>query len=71
METQVPIESQYVLLTATDNNKEFIKIKGEVVHCRGKSTDVYHSGIRFMESDDKIRETVVGMIKAFLETKKV
>jgi len=71
METKVPIKSQYILLTATDKNEELIKIKGEVAHCREKKPGVFHSGVRFIEEDNKIREVVAGMIKAFLETKKV
>ncbi len=70
METQIPIKSQYILLTATDNKEELIKIKGEVAYCREKSPDMFHSGIRFIEPDDKIRQVVVAMLKAFLETKK-
>ncbi len=70
METQVSINSRYILLTAIDNKKELIKIKGEVAYCRKISPDLFHSGVRFIETDKKIREAVAGMIKAFLETKK-
>ncbi len=70
VETKVPITSQYIFLTATDDEEKLIKIKGEVAYCREKDPNVYHSGVRFIEADNKIREVVAGMIKAFLETKK-
>lgn len=70
METRVPISSQYILLAAKDNKEKLIKIKGEVAYCRAIKPDVFHSGVRFIEPDNKIHEVVTGMIKAFLETKK-
>ncbi len=69
METPVPIQAQYILLTAMDVNEELIKVKGRVVYCRETEPGVFHTGIRFTESDKKVREIVAEMIKAFLRTK--
>jgi len=69
METSVPIQAQYILLTSMNVNEELIKVKGRVVYCREIEPGVFHTGVRFEESDEKVREIVAEMIKAFLKTK--
>ncbi len=69
METQAPIDSKYILLMAIDIKEELIKIKGKVVHCRDVEPGIFHTGIRFIETNERIREIVINMIKAFLQTK--
>jgi len=69
METKVPIKSQFILLTATDTEEELTRIKGKVVYCREVEPGLFHTGIRFVEANERIRKIVAGMIKAFLQTK--
>lgn len=69
METPVPIQAQYILLTSMNVDEELIKVKGRVVHCREIERGVFHTGIRFNESSEKVREVVAEMIRAFLKTK--
>ena len=69
METPVPIQAQYMLLTAMDVNEELIKVKGRVIYCRETQPGIFHTGVRFTESDEKVRVVVAEMIKAFLKTK--
>jgi len=69
METSVQIQAQYILLTSMNVNEELIKVKGKVVYCREIEPGVFHTGIRFEESNEKVREIVAEMIKAFLKTK--
>lgn len=70
VETRVPIEAEYILLEAVNVNEELIKIKGKVAYCREVDAKVFHTGIHFEEPNNRVREIVVEMIKAFLETKK-
>jgi len=71
METEALIQAKYVLLLSTDVEEELIKIKGEIIYSRNKKPKVFHTGIRFIEKDEKIREIVKTLIKAFLKTKAV
>lgn len=69
METNVPIEAEYIWLMALDIKEDLIKIKGRFVYCREREPNIFHTGVRFMEADEKIREVVAAMIKVFLQTK--
>ena len=70
IETQIPIDAEYILLEAVNVDEELIKVKGKVAYSREVSPNLFHTGIRFEESDDRAREIMLEMIKAFLETKK-
>lgn len=70
IETQVPIKAQLILLTAVNVNEELIKAKGRVVYCREVDSNIFHTGIHFEESSDRVREIVAELIKAYLETRK-
>lgn len=70
IETQVPINAEFILLTAVNVNEELIKVKGQVAYCREVNSNIFHTGIRFEESNNRAREIVVELIKAFLETRK-
>ena len=70
IETQVPIKAEFILLTAVNVNEELIKVNGRVVYCREVNSNIFHTGVRFEESNNRAREIVVELIKAFLETKK-
>jgi len=65
METHVPIETEYIRLVTIDNMDELIKFKGMVSNYRGAKNKHYHTGVRFMETNDRITKIVIGMIKAF------
>jgi len=63
LETHVPITSHYILLVAIGVDDQLIKVKGEVMHCSGDDSGKYHTGVRFIETNEKIRRIVVNMIK--------
>ena len=69
METKVPIEAEYIRIESLDIKEEPIKIKGRFVYCKETAPKTFHTGVRFIETDEKIREVVAAMIKAFLQTK--
>ena len=64
-ETGVPIDARYIVLMAIDIQDELINIRGKVVYCREVEPHVYHSGVRFKEPHEKIREIVVEMVRVF------
>ena len=65
MVSHVPIEAQFIQLIAIDNMEELIKFKGMVTYCRGARSKQFHTGIRFIETHERISKIVMGMIKAF------
>ncbi len=65
IETQVPIEAKYILLMAVDIQDHLIKIKGKVAYSKEVEKKLFHTGVRFIESNEKIREIVVEMVKVF------
>jgi len=69
IETKVPIEAQYVLLMTLNMKEELIKIKGRVAHSRESEPKIFHTGIRFIEKNEKIHEIVVEMMKTSLKKK--
>jgi len=69
METKVPIKAQYILLMAINIKEEFIKIKGQVIYSREAEPEIFHTGIRFKEKNERIREIVTDMMKTFLKKK--
>ena len=70
METGVRIDARYILLMSLNIKEELIQIKGKVVYCKKAGPKIFHSGIRFVETDDKIRAVVSDMIKVFIKARK-
>jgi hypothetical protein len=69
METNVPIDAEYILLMSTNFTEELIKIRGEVVFCRESESKTFHTGIRFLEKSEKIRKIVSDMLAFYIATK--
>jgi len=66
LETYIPIESPYILLSISGVKNELqIDIKGKVVHCKGRESGIFQTGIQFLETSERIKEIVINMIKVF------
>lgn len=65
METHVPIDSQYIKLLTIDNMDELIKFTGLVAYSIGAKNRHYYTGVRFIETNERITKIIIGMIKAF------
>lgn len=65
LETKVPIDARYIILMALDIKDQVIDIRGKVAYSREAKPKVYHSGIRFKEKNEKIRDIIVEMVKVF------
>lgn len=70
METGVAVKAKYILLMSMNLREELIQIKGKVIYCRQQEPGVFHTGIRFIETNEKINEVVADMIRVFVQTKK-
>ena len=45
LEASDPVESEYVMLMATDFNNKLIEIKGKIEYCRKDKSDKFKAGI--------------------------
>ena len=65
LETPYPIESELVLLTTVDLDNNFIEIKGELVYCKKTAAGAYHSGIKFVDTEEQMVDFTVKLIKEY------
>ena len=65
LETLTPIESGLILLTAVDLDDNLIDIKGELVYCRDTATGMYHSGIKFVDTNEQGINFAARLIKEY------
>lgn len=63
LETTAPIESQDILLQATNSREELIEVKGRIVYSRESEAKIFHSGVSFTEETERVRDIVVNLIK--------
>ena len=62
LETSHPIESGLISLIAVDLDNKFIEINGELVYCKKTAKGIYHSGIKFVGTDEQVINFAVRMI---------
>jgi len=65
LETPHPIESGMISLMAVGLDNNFIEIKGELVYSKRTNSGMYHSGIKFVDTDNQVKKFVVGLIKEY------
>ena len=70
METHIQIKSKYILLMSLGFEDELIDIKGEVVYCREGASGMFESGVRFLETNERVSQIVEELIRTFNLEKK-
>ena len=65
LETPHPIESGLVSLMAVDLNNSIIEIKGELVYCKKTASGIYHSGIKFVGTNEQVANFAIRLIKEY------
>jgi len=65
LETPDPIESGTISLLAVDLDNKFIEIKGEMVYCKKANSGMYHSGIKFVGTEEQVKDFIVGLIREY------
>ena len=53
------------LYGSEDMDNNLIEIKGELIHCSKSGPSTYHSGIKFISTDELITKFVTQMIKVY------
>ena len=54
LETPHPIESGLISLMAVDLDNKFIEINGKLVYCKKTAAGIYHSGIKFVSTNEQV-----------------
>jgi c-di-GMP-binding flagellar brake protein YcgR len=65
LETPNLIEPGLISLMAVGLDNKFIEIKGELVYSKRTDSGMYRSGIKFVGTDEQVRNFVVGLIKEY------
>jgi len=69
LETNQRVESPYILLLDIDLQENMLEIKGKVVHSTEVAPGVFHSGICFVDTEDRHHEIVRSFVKAHVRHK--
>ena len=65
LETAQPITPGCLSMMTVDIDNNLIEIKGELIHCSKSGPSTYHSGIKFISTDELITKFVTQMIKVY------
>jgi len=69
LETTYPIESGRLSMMTVDVDSNLIEIKGELIYCSKSDTEMYHSGIKFIDTDEQVTKFVTQIIKVYSHRK--
>ncbi len=69
METHIRVECKYIVFMAMGFEEELIDIKGEVVYCREGVPGMFESGVRFLETNEKMNQIIKELVRVFEEEK--
>ena len=65
LETACPIELGGLSMMTVDMDNNLIEIKGESIYCSKSNTLMYHSGVKFIGTDEQVTKFVTQMIKVY------
>jgi predicted Zn finger-like uncharacterized protein len=65
LETPNCIDSASVNLTATDNEKNLIEVKGKIIRTKKASSGMYRHGIKFIGGDERVTKFIATVIKEY------
>jgi len=63
LETAQPITPGCLSMMTVDMHNNLIEIKGELMYCSKSGPSTYHSGIKFISTDERVTKFVTQIIK--------
>ena len=69
LETRQVVDSPYILLLDIDLQEQMLEIRGEVVHSREVKPGLFHTGIRFVDTEEKQQNIVKSFVRSHAQTK--
>ena len=65
LETENPIEEEYVLLMVVDLDNNLTELEARLIYCRKTQSGMYQAGINFIGTDDEKTMFAVNLIKLY------
>ena len=65
LETAQPITPGCLSMMTVDMDNNLIEIKGELIYCSKSDIAMYHSGIKFIGTDEQVAKFVTQIIKVY------
>jgi hypothetical protein len=65
LQTPHSIERGLIVLATTDRKNHLFKVKGKLLHSTKVSNGLYHSGIKFIDIDWKVKAFIKKLIKEY------
>jgi len=65
LQTSDAIESNLITLAATDRNKNLFEVQGELAYSEKISIGTFFSGIKFIDSNERVKKFIVNLIKEY------
>ncbi len=65
LETAIPIKPGMVVLSATDQEKNLMELRGKLIHSNQSKTGTYFSGIEFISVDERIKDFITSLVKEY------
>ena len=69
IETHDIISAKYIMMLAVGFEDELVDIKCEVVYSRAVENNMYESGVRFLEADERIIQIIQKLVIDFVQRK--
>ena len=65
LQTPDAIESNLITLAATDMKKNLFEVQGELAYSEKISIGTFFSGIKFIDSNERVKKFIVNLIKEY------
>lgn len=65
LETPYAIESNFLVLTATDKMKKIIEVNGKLIYSKKVTSGTYLCGIEFTGNDERIKDFITNLILVY------
>jgi len=65
LETPYLIESGLLVLTATNREKQFIEVEGNLKYTKASSNGTYLCGIEFVGNEERVKDFIINLIKVY------
>jgi predicted Zn finger-like uncharacterized protein len=65
LQTSDAVVSSLITLAATDRKKNLIEVKGELVYSKKIFIGTFFSGIKFIDSNERVKKFIVNLIKEY------
>ncbi len=70
LESHSPIDANKILLAFVGPDNELIEINGDIAYSKETKIGMFQAGVRFCDSNESIKKSIISIIKAYNIQKK-